>query len=53
MIGTDIFSGPPTVLLYTRKKSTALWLWAAGFVYTLIRYAIVNDYLLEIAILLI
>jgi Amino acid permease len=47
MIGIGIFSGPPTVLLYTGKKSTALWLWAAGFVYTLIRYAIVSDYLLE------
>ena len=53
MIGTGIFSGPPTVLLYTGKKSTALWLWAAGFVYTLIRYAIVSDRLLEVAILLI
>ena len=53
MIGTGIFSGPPTVLLYTGKKSTALWLWAAGFVYTLIRYARVSDCLLEVALLLI
>ncbi|OCK81272.1 hypothetical protein K432DRAFT_392315 [Lepidopterella palustris CBS 459.81] len=44
MIGTGIFSGPPTILLYTGKKSTALWLWAAGFVYTLISMTLYLEY---------
>lgn len=38
MIGTGIFTGPPTILLHTGKKSTALVLWATGLVYTLLRY---------------
>jgi len=38
MIGTGIFTGPPTVLMYTGRKDTALLIWTAGFVYTLIRY---------------
>jgi hypothetical protein len=37
MIGTGIFTGPPTILLYTGNKTTALCLWAGGFAYTLIR----------------
>jgi hypothetical protein len=37
MIGTGIFTGPPTVLMYTGRKDTALYMWAAGFVYTLVR----------------
>ncbi|KAF2184946.1 hypothetical protein K469DRAFT_167604 [Zopfia rhizophila CBS 207.26] len=36
MIGTGIFTGPPMILLYTGKKSSALWIWAGGFVYILI-----------------
>jgi hypothetical protein len=38
MIGTGIFSAPPTVLLLTRSKGEALGLWVLGFVYTLIRF---------------
>lgn len=37
MIGTGIFTGPPTVLLYTGNKKTAIVLWLVGFIYTLIR----------------
>ena len=37
MIGTGIFTGPPTILLYTGNKNSALLLWAGGFAYTLIR----------------
>lgn len=40
MIGTGIFTLPPTILMYTGRKDTALCIWAAGFVYTLIRYLV-------------
>jgi len=43
MIGTGIFTGPPVILSYTGKKSSALWLWAAGLVYTLLRYDLVEE----------
>ncbi len=42
MIGTGIFTGPPVILSYTGKKSTAIWLWTAGFVYTLLRYILIE-----------
>jgi amino acid transporter len=44
MIGTGIFTGPPTILMYTGKKSTALGLWAAGFAYTLISTFLYLEY---------
>jgi hypothetical protein len=39
MVGTGIFTAPPTILLYTGNKREALGLWVTGFVYTIIRYA--------------
>ncbi|KAL1599634.1 hypothetical protein SLS60_007437 [Paraconiothyrium brasiliense] len=36
MIGTGIFTGPPAVLMCTGRKDTALAIWAAGFMYTLL-----------------
>lgn len=39
MIGTGIFTGPSSVLLYTHNKSVAIGLWVLGFSYTLLRYS--------------
>ncbi|GAB7325315.1 hypothetical protein MBLNU13_g09365t2 [Cladosporium sp. NU13] len=36
MIGTGIFTGPSSVLLYTHNKSIAIGLWVLGFAYTLL-----------------
>jgi hypothetical protein len=38
MIGTGIFTTPPTVLLLTRSKGEAIGLWILGFIYTLTRF---------------
>jgi hypothetical protein len=40
MIGTGIFTAPPTVLLLTRSKGEALGLWVLGFIYTQIRFVL-------------
>jgi hypothetical protein len=40
MIGTGIFTAPPTVLLLTRSKGEALGLWILGFAYTLVRFVL-------------
>lgn len=40
MIGTGIFTTPPTVLLLTRSKGEAIGLWILGFVYTLTRFVL-------------
>jgi hypothetical protein len=40
MIGTGIFTAPPTVLLLTRSKGEALGLWILGFAYTMIRFVL-------------
>lgn len=37
MIGTGIYTAPPTVLILTGNKREALGLWITGFVYTLVR----------------
>jgi hypothetical protein len=39
MIGTGIFVSPATVLILTRNKVEALFLWVLGLVYALVRYA--------------
>ncbi|OCK94885.1 uncharacterized protein K441DRAFT_90733 [Cenococcum geophilum 1.58] len=44
MIGTGIFTGPPVILSYTGKKSNALWLWAAGLVYTLLSMTVYLEF---------
>src|SRR5271169_5556188 len=37
MIGSGIFTAPPTVLLMARSPGLAFGLWIIGFVYTIIR----------------
>jgi hypothetical protein len=44
MIGTGIFTGPPTILLYTGNKRIALGFWAVGFLYTLLSMTVYLEY---------
>jgi hypothetical protein len=37
MIGTGIFTAPPSVLLMARSRSLAFGLWLLGFAYTIVR----------------
>jgi hypothetical protein len=37
MIGTGIYTAPPSVLLATGSKQLALGLWGLGFFYTIMR----------------
>jgi hypothetical protein len=43
MIGTGIFTAPPTVLLMTGSPSLAFGLWILGFAYTIVRCAITHS----------
>lgn len=36
-VGTGIFTGPASALLYTQNKQTVIVLWLLGFVYTVTR----------------
>ncbi|KAI1078235.1 hypothetical protein F5B20DRAFT_582466 [Whalleya microplaca] len=36
MVGTGIFTGPPSILLYTGDRGTSIGLWFAGFAFTAI-----------------
>lgn len=38
MVGTGIFTAPPTVLLMARSPGLAFALWILGFLYTIIRF---------------
>jgi len=43
MIGTGIFTAPPTVLLMTGSPSLAFGLWTLGFAYTIVRCVITHS----------
>ena len=44
MIGSGIYIAPSSVLVLTGNKSTAMWLWVAGFAYTIFSMVIYLGY---------
>ena len=44
MVGSGIYNAPSSVLVLTGSKSTAMWLWVAGFAYTIFSMVIYLGY---------